>query len=559
MTESNKLFKIIGKNIRRFGAVEKTTGKPIFSADLELDSPLVLRAVRSSKDHAEIVNIDVARALEITGVVRVFTAKDIPGTNLFGIINKDQPLLAPDKVRSRADAVALIAAETETAVEQAIKAVEITYRDLPAVFDPEEAMKPDAPLIHKKGNILYTRHVKKGDVESAFKKSASVIEKIYQTSMVEHNYLEPDAAVGYVDPDGALVIMASTQNPHYDHKEIVSILGVEDEKVRIIQAVTGGGFGSKLDLGVTGFVGLALYHLKRPVRYVYSREEAYLATSKRHPLTISMKTGVDRQGRLLAVKARLICDGGAYGSYGIAVASRAAVHVPGPYAVENVEVESHCIYTNKPFCGAMRGFGVPQVAFAHESQMELHARELGLDSMEIRQVNAYRVGDETITGQTLSASIGIRECLEAVKPYYEEARAAWVNAEQTPYKKRGIGLGAMWYGIGNTGAQNPSTARIEMSADGSVTLFTGCADIGQGSTTVLTQIAAEVLGLKPEDFRVVVADTKYTTNAGATSASRQTYISGNAVKEAADKLADVLLTEAVNILKCAKRALIFDA
>lgn len=554
-----KKYKTIGKNVRRIGAIEKLKGEPVFSADLEFDRPLTLRVFRSTRAHARINKIDVERALQVEGVVRVFTAGDVPGKNLTGIINKDQPLLVPDKVRFIGDAIALVAADSEKAAENALNAIEVFYEDLPVVSDPEEALKETAPKIHEKGNLLFTRKIKKGDVEKGFENCQAVIEKTYRTSCLEHAYLEPDAGAGYIDEDGTLVIIASTQNPHYDHKELISILGVEDEKVRVIQAATGGGFGSKLDLNVQGFIGLALYHLKRPVRYVYSREEAFLATAKRHPITITIKSGADSSGRLLAVKARIICDTGAYGSYGVAVASRSAIHVTGPYEIANVETEALCVYTNKPFSGAMRGFGTPQVAFAHESQIDLLAKKLDMDPLEMRRVNAFKSGSETGTGQVLTESVGILECIDAIQPHYERAVKNWRTDEPSPFKRKGVGIGAMWYGIGNTGVQNPSTARIEIDLDGSVVLYTGCADIGQGSTTVLAQIAAEVLGVSPDTIRIVVGDTKWTTNAGATSASRQTYISGNAVKDAAEKLADVLLTVASDALKVHKRSLALDS
>ncbi|HSM74118.1 MAG TPA: xanthine dehydrogenase family protein molybdopterin-binding subunit, partial [Desulfobacterales bacterium] len=550
-------FKTIGRSIPRAGALEKLTGKALFAADIALSEPLALKALRSAHDHAEVVAIDVAPALAIPGVVGVFTAADIPGKNALGIINKDQPLLAADKVRSSADAVALVAAETRAVARAALAAIAVTYKPLPAVLDPLEALEPDAPKIHPKGNLLFTRRVRRGNPDGAFAGCASVIEQTYRTPMIEHNTLEPDAGAGFVDSDGTLVIYASTQNPHYDHKEVVSLLGLADHQVRIIQAATGGGFGSKLDLNVQGFIGLALHHLKRPVRYVYSREEAYRATAKRHPLTLTLKTGTDAEGRLKAIRARIVCDTGAYGSYGIAVASRAAVHVSGPYEIPNVDIECDCVYTNRPFCGAMRGFGAPQAAFAHESQLDLHARALGLDPLALRLQNCLRVGSETATGQVLTDSVGIGACLEAVEPHYREALENWAAAPAAPFCRRGVGLGAMFYGIGNTGVQNPSTARVEMDPEGRLTLFTGCADIGQGSSTVLVQIAAETLGLDPAAIRLVVADTKTTTNAGATSASRQTYISGNAVKDACQKLGDVLKTEAVNRLRAPKAALVF--
>ncbi|GAB6143588.1 xanthine dehydrogenase family protein molybdopterin-binding subunit [Desulfocicer niacini] len=545
-------YQTVGKSIRRKGALDKVKGAPVFCADLELDHPLCLRVVRSQRPHGFLKNIDVSKAVKIPGVVAVFTAEHIPGTNLTGIINKDQPLLAVDKVRSMADPVALVVAETPDAAALAMLAVIVTYEDLPAIFEPEEALAPGAPLIHKKGNLLSKRIIKKGNAYKAFESAHVIVEKTYRTSAIEHTYLEPDAGAGYVDDDGTFVIYASTQNPHYDHKEVVSLLGVADEKVRIIQAATGGGFGSKLDLNVQGFLALALYHLKRPVRFVYSREETYLASSKRHPFVIHMKTAADAQGRVVAMKVRAVCNTGAYGSYGIAVASRAAVHGTGPYEVEHVDIECSAVYTNTTLCGAMRGFGAPQMALAHESQMDLLAQALQMDPLAIRMLNGLKKGSITSTGQTLTESAGFNACLDEIKPHYKDALKNWVSAESSPFIKRGVGLGGMWYGIGNTGVQNPSTAKIEMDRMGQVTLFTGCADIGQGSTTILSQIVGETLGISPDAIEMVVGDTKYTTNAGATSASRQTYISGNAVKDAADKLAKVLLTEAVNRLKVQK-------
>jgi len=525
---------------------------------MALDHPLVLKVLCSDRHHARILNVDTADATRVEGVVRIFTADDIPGKNITGIINKDRPLLAKGKVRSRGDAVALVAAENTEAAEAALSRIHVTYEDLLSVHDPEDALKPDAPKIHEKGNLLFTRKIKKGNPEKAFEQCAVVVERTYRTSFLEHTYLEPDAGAGYVEPDGRLVIVASTQNPHYDHSEVVSLLGVAPEQVRIIQAATGGGFGSKLDLNVQGFIGLALYHLKKPVVCVFTREEAYRMTAKRHPLKMVLKTGADKNGHLMAMTGSMVCDTGAYGSYGLAVASRAPVHATGPYEIDHVDVECHCVYTNNPFAGAMRGFGVPQAAFAHESQMDLLAKALDMDPLKIRRINALKPGSRTATGQELQESVGIGQCLDAIEPYYENALKNWVHGETDPSKERGVGIGAMWYGIGNTGVQNPSTAHVEMNAEGRVTLYTGCADIGQGSTTVLSQIAAQVLGVSPGDLETVVGDTAYTSNAGATSASRQTYISGNAVKDAAENLAEVLLTEGVDLLKKPRTDLVLE-
>ena len=547
----------IGKSIPRIGAIERLRGEPIFSADLYFKDALILRVLRSTRAHAKIAAIKTDEALKLEGVIRVFTAKDVPGKNLTGIINKDQPLLAVNKVRAVGEPIAMVVAESETAARRALDLIDVSYEDLPAVFTPSDALQPDAPLVHSKGNLLFNRKVKKGDVEEAFKRCFVSVERTYHTPRIEHCYLEPDAGAGFVDNDGTLVIYASTQNPHYDHKEVTGLLNLEDTRVRIIQAATGGGFGSKLDLNMQGFIGLALIHLKRmhlkrPVKMVYSREESFLATAKRHPVEMQIKTGADKNGKILAMHARITADTGAYSSYAIPVVSRIAMHATGPYEVENVAIESRCVYTNTLFCGAMRGFGTPQIAIAHESQMDLLAEKLGVDPLDFRIKNILKEGSETATRQKLTASIGIGDTLEALKPHYEWARTHWTDQACQPWQKKGIGLGSMWYGIGNTGAQNPSTAKITIDLDGRISLYTGCADIGQGSTTVLAQIAAEILGIQPQDIRLFVADTETTTNAGATSASRQTYISGNAVKEAAENLADVLLTEAVNKIKVPK-------
>ncbi len=551
-------FKWISKDIPRIGVRDLARGHKPFSDDIRLGDALFLKVFRSNKAHAKILDLEIAKALEVPGVVGILTSQDIPGTNQFGLIKKDQTLLAQDRVRFVGDAVALVAAEEEEAARDAIKAIHVTYKDLPPVFDPEKALEKDAPWIHEGGNLLLRKTLRKGDVEKGLSESHVVVKRTYTTPLLEHCYLEPDAGVGYLDQDGTFVIYASTQNPHYDRKEVSRILGLRKEKVRIIQAATGGGFGSKLDLTVQGFIGLALYHFRRPVRLVFTRDESFLATSKRHPLRIQIETGAGRNGRLLAVKTRVVCDTGAYASYATAVATRVAVHATGPYAVDNVAVESLAVYTNNPVAGAMRGFGTPQMAFACESQMDILARELGIDPLEIRKINALRPGSSTATGQKLTESVGILETLDAIEPHYREARDQWKNGRTPSYIKKGIGLGAMMYGIGNTGAQNPSSARVEIDTGGRVTLFTGAADIGQGSSTVLAQIAAEVLCIDPDEIRMVYADTKWADSAGATSASRQTYISGNAVKDATEKLRDLLMTEAMDILKVPGSALALE-
>ncbi len=541
-------LKIVGQSEQRIGAVERLSGECRFAADIDMENVVTLQVLRSDRPHARIAQLDASDALRVPGCLAVFTASDIPGRNRLGIIKKDQRLLADGKVRCVGDPIALVAAETLTAAEEAINAIRVVYEDLPAIFDPEEALKPDAVPIHDDGNLLGRRVTKRGNPEAAFREAEVIIERTYTTPLIEHNYIEPDAGIGYIDSDGVLTIYASTQNPHYDRNDVAVLLGLEENQVRIIQAATGGGFGSKLDINVQGFIGLAVYLLHRPARLVYTREEAYLCTVKRHPFRIHYKTAATKDGKLTAVDVRIISDTGAYASYGPAVLGRSGAHATGPYEVPNVHIEAIFAYTNNPMAGAMRGFGVPQVAFAHESQMDLLAQELGMDPVEIRLKNCFRKGSITATGQELKASVGIGATLEAVKAHYKRSLD---NKTKTSagYVRRGVGLGSMFYGIGNTGMQNPATAEMELDDQGRIVLYTGAAEIGQGSSTALAQIAAEKLNLKLENIRPIVADTAYTTSAGATSASRQTYISGNAVLQAAGKLKEMLLTEAADMLK----------
>jgi CO/xanthine dehydrogenase Mo-binding subunit len=539
-------MKQVGVEIPKVDALEKVLGETRYGADLSIKDPLHLKVVRSSKPHAKVLKIQLDEALKVEGVERIFTAKDIPGKNLIGIIAKDQPILATERVRYVGDPIALVAARTEEAAEKAAQRAVVLYEDLPAVTNPEETLKPYAPLIHDKGNLLLEFHVIKGDVQAGFKEAEVIIEETYTTTWIDHAYLEPDAGISFVDEEGKITVICPTQNVHYDQKEVASVLGLPVEKVRIVQSGTGGAFGGRLDITVQCLLAVAAFRLKRPVRIVYSREEVFQVISKRHPLKIRYKSGAKKDGKLTAVEIHIIGDTGAYASYGATVAIRSAVHATGPYQVPHVRAKSQMVYTNNPWSGAMRGFGVPQMAFAHESQMDLLAKALKMDPIEIRLKNALTPGSETATGQTLMASVGIRETLRRIKDCRDKA-----ISRRDPKKsniKKGIGVGSMWYGIGNTGIANPSTAQMEIDLNGEVRLFTGTADIGQGSDTILLQIASEALGLPLGEISLVRADTSVTTDAGATSASRQTYISGNAILNAIKSLKQEILNKASHLL-----------
>jgi CO/xanthine dehydrogenase Mo-binding subunit len=451
----------------------------------------------------------------------------------------------------------LIAGKTEEVVDEVAKKLVVVYEDLPCINYPEEALKPYAPLIHEKGNLLLEFHVIKGDVQRGFKEAEVIIEETYTTTWVDHAYLESDAGVSYLDEDGRITVVCPTQNVHYDQKEVASVLSLPLDRIRVVQCATGGGFGGRLDITVQCLLALAVFHLKRPVKIVYSREEVFQVTSKRHPLRIQYRSGAKKDGTLTAVEADILGDSGAYASYGPTVAIRSAVHATGPYQVPNVKVRSRMAYTNNSWSGAMRGFGVPQMAFAHESQMDLLAQALRIDPLEFRLKNCLRRGAETATGQTLMASVGIGETLKKVKEWRDRSDISR-NGSKRPFIRKGIGVGSMWYGIGNTGIANPSTAQVEIDPNGGVRLFTGVADIGQGSDTVLLQIASEGLGVPLKEIRLIRADTALTTDAGATSASRQTYISGNAILNAIQNLKEEAIKEASWILGVEGEDLYFE-
>ncbi|MEW6139441.1 MAG: xanthine dehydrogenase family protein molybdopterin-binding subunit [Thermodesulfobacteriota bacterium] len=541
---------IIGESPARVGALERVLGSVRFGADQGEQGDLVLVCARAERAPARIDAIDVTRALSVPGVVRIFTAADIPGVNRLGIIasTKDQEFLAEEYIRHRGQAFALVAAETEKAARKAARLIDVAVTELEGVFDPREALAEGAPLVHpdkKSDNLMNRRVIKKGDVEEALARSAVVHEAEYTTSFIEHAALETEGGRAWIE-DGRLIVKACTQNAHYDHAELAKFLALDPDRIRVIQAETGGAFGGKLDVSVQPYLGLAAWLLKRPVRMTYTREETFLGTGKRHPFWMRYVSGADRDGRLTAMKIDLVGDTGAFASYGMAVCTRAAVHATGPYFVPNVLVDCRLAYTNNPWTGAMRGFGVPQVAVAHEGQMNALADKLGMDPLQFRLINALRPRQATATGQVLTQSVGLVKCLEALRPTYEQ----WLSDSRSrPGICSGVGVGAMFYGIGNTGVKNPSSGQVEWRPDGTIILYTGAAEIGQGSDTALRQVTAARLKVDPSRITLVRADTDLTTDAGATSASRQTYISGRAAFNAAAALEGMILAEFEELLE----------
>ena len=407
----------IGTSVAKRDNIAKLTGKSQYIADFQMDGMIYGKILRSTVPHGKIRGINTEKAKALAGVVAVLTHEDVPGSNRYGIVFKDEPVFADDKVRQIGDPIAVVGAQTAEIAEAALALIEVDYEILPAVFDVHEALKEDAPQVHDKPNLMMKRRLQKGNVETAFETCDLIVENTYRTQVVDHCYIEPEGAVAYYE-NQTLVVQACTQNLHTNRKEIAENLGLPQNHVRMVQAVTGGGFGGKLDMHAHIPAALLTYHTKRPAKIVYSREESFAATSKRHPYEIHYKTGALSDGRVKAVCVTIYMDKGAYTSYGPGVATRAAVHVTGPYEVENVDVTVYAVYTNNPRCGAMRGFGVPQVAFAHESQMDAIGKKLGLSPIAIRLKNALQVGSYTATMQQLEESVGISETLEKA---YEKA------------------------------------------------------------------------------------------------------------------------------------------
>jgi CO/xanthine dehydrogenase Mo-binding subunit len=536
--------KMIGRSVARVDAFGKLTGKALYAGDVSFPGMLYLKILRSNRPHAKILQIRSDEAERHPGVVAVLTYKDIPGTNKIGFAQKDQPVLCDEKVRFIGDPVALVAAETPGAAEEAISLIRVDYEDLPGVFNPEDALLPDAVKIHETGNLLQERTLIKGDAEQALNNAEIVVTNTYRTQMVEHAYLEPEAGVANYE-EGKVTIWMPSKYSHGDRSELAAVLGLPLNKVRIINATIGGYFGDKTSLSPGYYAALATLKTKRPSKMVYSREESFFATRKRHPFTIHYTTGATKEGLLLAVKVEITADTGAYSASGPTVLLKSLVHAAGPYEIPNVLVKEKFVYTNNPVGGSMRGLGVPQVAVAHESQMDILAKMLHLDPFEIRLKNGLKPGSLTATGQRLGESVGLAETIKKVRD--EISRKGIPKSSGS--KSYAWGIGSMIYGIGLTGRSNPSTTRIEADDSGRFTLYLGVGDAGQGSSTVLTQIAAEVLQCQAEEIQWVAGDTDCCPDSGITAGSRVTYIIGRSVQIAAEKLMELLQGTAASILE----------
>ncbi len=528
----------IGARAGKVDGIAKLTGAEKFGADAIPTDALWLRVVRSPHHRARFQLGDLKDYLRRNdGLRQILTARDVP-SNGFGIYPdiKDQPVLADGEARFRGEAVAAVIG-TRAALETFDAAgFPVTWTPLEPVMGLDAAMREGAALVQadKPGNLLLDGGVRRGNVDNALRACAAIAEADFETTFVEHAYIEPEAGWARAVND-RIEIHVSTQTPYMDRDEVAQVMGFDAQRIRIVPSACGGGFGGKLDIAVQPLVALGAWLTRRPVACVYDRTESMASTTKRHPARIHARFGCDAHGKLQAADVDAVFDTGAYASWGPTVATRVPIHATGPYFVRHVRTRGRAFFTHCHPSGAFRGFGVPQGAVAHEAMMDALASALGMDWLEFRRLNALKAGDTTATGQRLAHSAGLVQCLDRLKPQWQRLRAAAerFNVKSTKSGtalRRGVGVGCMWYGIGNTALANPSTLRIALTTQGRLVFYNGAVDIGQGSNTTLTQVAADALGLPMAQFELVTGDTDRTADAGKTSASRQAFVSGKAAE-----------------------------
>lgn len=528
VTPGESVAASVGARFQRVDARVKTLGTAEYVDDLLVEGMLYGAVLRTKYPRALIKGIDTSKAKKHSGVKAVLTAEDIPGSRMQGYLIKDWPTLVAvgEETRYVGDALVLVAAETKKAAREALELIEVEYEELPPVTSPAEALKEDAPKLHPKGNLLSKTYVKRGNPEEALANAKYIVTKTYKTPPTEHAFLEPESALAVPDTDGGLTVYVGTQSVYHDRHGIADILGLPEEKVRVISKYVGGGFGGKEDLSVQHHAALLAWFTKKPVKLTLSRKESLLVHPKRHAMEIELTTGCDAEGNLTVMIAKIVSDTGAYASLGAPVLERACTHVSGPYRIPNIELTGLGVYTNNPPAGAFRGFGVAQSAFACESNMDLLAEQVGISAWEIRYKNALSPGDTMANGQIADESTAIKETLLAVRDVYNSYPYAGIACA---LKNAGLGVGVPDFG----------RAKLKIS-NGKVLVLTAAQCIGQGLGTVVTQIVCETTGLPEELVEVGAPDTALTPDSGPTTASRQTLFTGEAARRAALKLAESL-------------------
>lgn len=543
-------FLVVGRSVVRTDALDKVLGRARFTADYVPRDTAVVKVVRSPHPHALIEGIDAGPALELPGVQMVLTAADVPGDNQIGYALPDQPFLNDVKTRFVGDPVALVVAADEGSAVEGADAVRVKYSPLPAVLDTTDALLGGAPLVHEGGNVALTTRIRKGDIEEGFSEAEVVVEDLYDTPYQDHMYLEPEAAYAIPEGSGKVTVIGGMQSPFLVREKVAHVLGWNLNQVRIIQALTGGAFGGKDDMGplVCAKAALAAVKTGKPASLIFDREESVAYSNKRFPARIKYKSGADKEGRITAIDVDITLECGAFANRAPFWLWRQTAHAAGPYEVHNASIDGRAVYTNKVFGGSFRGFGDVALHFAAESQVDRLAGELGMDPVELRLRNVLKPGSRTTCDQLLDHSVGIEECLTRVA---EASR--WRSREKKRYgsKVTGFGVSCAYHGI-STSRSTPdwSAASLILNQDGSMTYRTGICELGQGAPIGHAKIVAEITGAPMESIRIELPDTDSTPNAKPTHGSRGLMLGGTAAADAAIKLRERMVTVAADMLGC---------
>ena len=537
----------IGKSLPRVDARGKVTGETLYSGDLSMPDMLHMKILFSDRPHARVLSIDTSEAEAAPGVVAVYTARDIP-VNEYGLQWQDQPVLCgpgsskpgTDVVRFVGDQVAAVVAQTEAEAAAAVKLIRVEYQDLPLVSDPVEAMKPDSPRVHEHigdSNICVHYKIRKGNVEEGFAQADVIVEGEYRTPVQEHAYLQPEAGLAYLDEEGRITVACGGQWTHEDRHQVAHALGMTNEEIRIVYPAIGGAFGGREDMSVQIVLALAVWKLRKPVKIVWTRHESMIGHGKRHAAVVRAKWGATKDGKVVAIENELIGDGGAYMYTSNKVLGNSTITSTGPYNIPNVKTDVYGVYTNNLPGAAYRGFGAPQALFMVEMQMNKLAEKLGMDPVEFRLKNALKDGDPMGVGTPSPSPVTVIQCIEAARDKIDWQESNKKEKGST-HIKRGVGFAAGFKNVGfSFGYQENCWAKIEIHGNGEierVVLHHAGAEVGQGTHTVMVQMAAEALGVPFEKVRIIASDSATMENSGSVSASRMTFMSGNAIRGAAE-------------------------
>ncbi|MBN1316627.1 MAG: molybdopterin-dependent oxidoreductase, partial [Anaerolineales bacterium] len=547
---SDKL--VIGGNVLRSDSIDKVTGRALYVEDIKMEGLLHAKILRSPHHHARLIALDTERAALVPGVVRIFTAQDISGNLYFPAYSQNEPILAPvgTTVRTNGAPVAAVVAETQASAEQGIAAIDVIYEVLPHTFEVEDTLKPDAEEIDGDHNLLYTYTIKHGNLAAAFEEADRFLETTYHTTFIEHAALERETLLGYIGKDSRLTIIGGSHQPHLQQGYVSDVLGIPRDQIRVIIPPTGGTFGGKQDPWPFLITGTIVYHLRRPVRLVYGRQESFIASPKRHPYTVRYKMGVTYKGKLSGIHVRIDCNTGGYDSHGQYINNYALTASGGPYRWIAVDGLARTVFTNGPKSGQFRGFGTSQSTFALECAIDELVQSLDIDPIEFRIANSINEGDISFLGYPIGDTIGYVNALKAIQPYYEafSHQAEVFNREHAQGRLRqGVGLAGMWYRFGKSGKLNIE-AHTELAPDGHLIVYCSAPDYGQGTNTVMSQMAAEAFGVTRDRVELVNADTALVPDSDIQGASRATFFVGGAVVEAVSGLKEEILGVAAELL-----------